>query len=133
MRRIALLAGVALVVIAFAAATQVADTRQGLIAEVVTLLTSLAGVGLLIYGLTYGRGPQQTLQASHQTGLTRSPRPKETRDLLLGAGGVLVAVILVGGLGYSGGALWASLGLALLLPMIAGAVYLCIRFLRANP
>jgi len=29
--------------------------------------------------------------------------------------------------------MWAGFGLALLLPMIAGSVYLCVRFLRANP
>jgi hypothetical protein len=132
-RRIALVAGAALVVVAFAAATQVADTRQGLIAEVITLLASLAGVGLLVYGLTAGRGPRMTQSPETRTTIAGIDRPRQPRDLLLGAGGVVLAVILVSGLALSGGMLWASLGLALLLPMIAGSVYLCIRFLRANP
>src|SRR5690349_7637472 len=48
MRRFALVAGTALVILAFAAATRVADTREGLIAEVVTLLTGVT---------TYDQGP----------------------------------------------------------------------------
>lgn len=42
-------------------------------------------------------------------------------------------MILLGGLALSGGGLWLGLGFALLLPMIAGSVYLCVRFLRASP
>ena len=52
---------------------------------------------------------------------------------MLGTGGIVLALILVGGLAFSGGALWAVLGLALMLPMISGSIYLCIRFLRASP
>lgn len=125
-----LVAGAALVVVAFASATRVADTREGLIAEVVTLLSSLAAVGLLIYGLTARRG-----QASGPPPLRRTaiPRPRTSRDLLLGTGGVALALVLLVGLALSGGPLWAGLGLVLLLPMIAGSLYLCVRFLRANP
>ena len=46
---------------------------------------------------------------------------------------IRLAVLLVAGLAISGGLLLAGFGLALLLPMIAGSVYLCVRFLRANP
>jgi hypothetical protein len=130
MRRFALVAGAALVIVAFAAATRVADTREGLIAEVVTLLAGVAGVGALIYGLA-ARPGTPTVKP-----VTRSPRPlrrRTTRDLLLGAGGVALSAILVVGLAVTGGPLPAAFGLVLLLPMIAGCVYLCVRFLRASP
>ena len=54
MRWVSLGAGIALTVLAFAAATRVADTREGLIAEVITLLAGLAGISLLLYGLIGG-------------------------------------------------------------------------------
>lgn len=130
MRRLALVVGAALVIVAFAAATRVADTREGLIAEVVTLLAGGAGVGSLIYGLA---ARQQTRRSVR---LERPPtpiRPRTLRDLVLGAGGVALAAILVIGLAISGGPLSAVFGLALLVPMIAGCLYLCVRFLRANP
>jgi peptidoglycan/LPS O-acetylase OafA/YrhL len=131
MRRFAVVAGVALVIVAFAAASQVADTRQGLIAEVVTLLAGVAGVGALIYGLAARRGAYP--QPAGRPGTERPVRPRTTRDLLLGAGGVVLSAILVAGLAISGGPLSAAFGLVLLVPMIAGCVYLCVRFLRANP
>jgi hypothetical protein len=129
----AIVGGAALVVVAFAAATQVADTREGLVAEVITLLASLVGVGLLLYGLT-ARRTTPTMEAIRPThGSPPTQRPRTARDLLLGAGGIALAVILVAGLAFSGGTFWAVLGLALLLPMISGSVYLFVRFLRANP
>ena len=130
MRRFALVAGVALVIVAFAAATQVADTREGLIAEVVTLLAGVAGVGALIYGLAARQGTRSSLRVAPPP---RPTRPRTARDLLLGAGGVAISAVLVIGLAITGGPLPAVFGLALLLPMIAGSVYLCVRFLRANP
>jgi hypothetical protein len=130
MRRFALVAGAALVIVAFAAATRVADTREGLIAEVVTLLAGVAGVGALIYGLAARPGTPAVKPA---TRAPRPVRPRTTRDLLLGAGGVALAAILVVGLAVTGGPLPAAFGLVLLLPMIAGCVYLCVRFLRASP
>jgi hypothetical protein len=133
MRIAAIVAGGALVVVAFAAATRVADTREGLIAEVITLLASLVAVGLLIYGLTARRDRAAAQSATEARGISTPRRPRTRRDLLLGAGGVALAAILVAGLAISGGALWAAFGLVLLLPMISGSVYLCVRFLRANP
>ena len=130
MRRFALVAGLALVIFAFAAATRVADTREGLIAEVVTLLAGVGGVGALIYGLASRQGTLATERAARAP---RPVRPRTTTDLLLGAGGVTLAAILVIGLAITGGPLPAAFGLALLLPMIAGCVYLCVRFLRASP
>lgn len=120
-----------MVIVAFASATRVADTREGLIAEVVTLLSSLAAAGLLIYGLTARRGPASTTVTER---VRHSPiRPRTTRDLLFGGGGIALAVVLLLGLALSGGPLWAGLGLVLLLPMIAGSIYLFVRFLRASP
>jgi hypothetical protein len=131
LRWLALVAGVALVALAIGAVTRVADTREGLIAEIVTLLSALAGIALLIYGLTARRrlpalpaGPRVRPAAS-------PPRPKTRRDLVLGAGGVVLAVVLLAGLALSGGLIWAGFGLALLLPMIGGSLYLCLRFLRS--
>jgi hypothetical protein len=147
-------AGAALVALAFAAATRVSDTREGLIAEVITLLGGLVGVSLLIYGLTVGRAfhaPTRTASRSdlpgERGGEAGPPSPpsgqgkrggepsraRSTGDILLGAGGIGLALILLGGLALSGGGLWLGLGFALLLPMIAGSVYLCVRFLRASP
>ncbi len=138
MRWISLGAGAALVALAFAAATRVSDTREGLIAEVITLLGGLAGVALLIYALTVRReshAPTRTASRSDLPGERggANPPPRARRDIILGAGGIVLALVLLGGLGFSGGGLWLGLGFALLLPMIAGSVYLCVRFLRATP
>ena len=130
MRKAALIAGSALVVIAFASATYVADTREGLVAEVVLLLSTLGGVGLLVYGLA-ARRPASA--ATRDEPRSSQPRPRTRSDLVYGAAGVLVAAVLVTGLALSGGPMLAGFGLALLLPMIAGCVYLCVRYLRASP
>jgi len=130
MRKATLFAGLGLVVIAFAAATRVADTREGLVAEVVTLLSSLAGIGLLVYGLTVRSRSSTPTQTSPQPDRSR---PRMRSDLVYGTAGVIVAVVLVTGLALSAGPMLAAFGLALLLPMIAGCVYLCVRYLRANP
>ena len=65
-------------------------------------------------------------------GLSRG-KQRSLRDLALGAGGIVLGGVLLTGLAFSGGPLWASLGLALLLPMLAGSIYLCVRFLRSAP
>ena len=127
-RAATLVAGAALVVVAFAAATRVADTREGLVAEVVTLLSGLVAVGLLMYGLTARRAQAPAPSSARPLS---SARPRTARDLALGAGGLTLALILLVGLEVSGGPLWAGLGLVLLLPMISGCVYLCARFLRS--
>jgi len=125
-------AGVALIVLAVAAVTRVADTREGLIAEVVTLLGAFAGVSLLIYGLT-ARPRSQTATSPRPAPQAPSTRPRSSRDLALGAAGIVLALMLLVGLGASGGLVWAAFGLALLTPMVAGSVYLCLRYLRASP
>jgi hypothetical protein len=131
LRWLALVAGIALTVLAFAAVTRIADTREGLIAEVVTLFAGLGGIGLLIYGLAARKDvpPAPALARPPET----AARRRSGRDLKLGIGGLALAVVLLSGLSVSGGLLWAALGLALLLPMIAGCVYLCVRFLRSSP
>lgn len=118
-----------LICVAFAAATRVADTREGLIAEVVTLLGGLAGISFVLYGLFVGtRRPVPTpVQRSTQPAAIRP-----ARELAIGSGGLLLAAVLLSGLAISGGWQWAALGLVLLLPMIAGSTYLCARFLRAR-
>jgi hypothetical protein len=131
-RWLALIAGVALIVLAIAAVTRVEDSRQGLIAEVVTLLSALAGVSLLIYGLAARPRPQLTIPA-RSTHSPAPPRPRSPRDLVLGAAGIALALMLLVGLAVSGGLVWAALGLGLLLPMVSGCVYLCLRYLRAAP
>lgn len=130
MRWLSLVAGIALVALAFAAATRVADTRDGLIAEVVTLFSGLAGVSLVLYGLFAGARP------ASKPGLAATPRPPARapsgRDLAIGAGGLGLAAILLGGLFISAGWQWAALGFVILLPMIAGSAFLCGRFLMAR-
>jgi hypothetical protein len=130
MRRLSLIAGIAFVVVAFAAATKVTDTREGLIAEVVTLFCGLAGVSLVLYGLFAGMRP--TTQPGALPRPRLSMRPPSARDLAIGAGGLGLAAILLGGLFISAGWQWAALGFVILLPMIAGSAFLCGRFLLAN-
>jgi hypothetical protein len=129
LRRISLVAGIVLIAIAFAAATRVANTREGLIAEVITLLAGLAGMTLVLYGLFARARPAMNPSGPRPA----SPaRPPSARDFALGAGGLLLAVLLVGGWGISAGWQWAALSVVVLLPMIVGSAVLCIRFLRAR-
>ncbi|HEV2216316.1 MAG TPA: hypothetical protein VGV88_01975 [Candidatus Dormibacteraeota bacterium] len=126
----AALAGLSLVAIAFVAASHVADTREGLVAEVVTLFAGLGGVLLLLYGLV----PKRSAAARSAAAALSQPRragPRSANDLLLGSAGLLVAAVLLTGLVMSGGWQWALIGGLLLLPMIAGCVYLCAAFLAA--
>ena len=132
LRWFSITAGVALIALAFGAATRVADTREGLIAEVVTLLGGLAGISLLLYGMFAGVRPATPQPAP--TGNRPQPSIAAVRpvsDLILGGGGIVLALFLLGGLAISGGWQWAALGSVLLLPMLAGSVYLCVRFARA--
>ncbi len=128
MRWLSLGTGIVLLGIAFAAATRVADTREGLIAEVITLLGGLAGVSFLLYGLV--ANAQRTLPARVVSTQPAMIRPG--RELAIGSGGLLLAAVLLSGLAISAGWQWAALGLVLLLPMIAGSIFLCARFLRAR-
>ncbi|MHB8612186.1 MAG: hypothetical protein ACYDAL_07130 [Candidatus Dormibacteraceae bacterium] len=131
MRWLSLLVGFGLVVVAFVAASRVADTREGLIAEVITLLAGLAGVSLVLYGLLAGARPasRQSLPQAPAQARARTP---STKDLAIGAGGLLLSAVLIGGLALSAGWQWAALGSVMLLPMIAGSAFLCVRFLRAR-
>jgi len=126
-RRLSLVAGAALIVIAFASATRVADTREGLIAEVITLLSGLVGVSLLLYGLLAGAA-----RPAPRPSIPAPARPPSSREFAIGAAGLGLAALLVGGLAISAGWQWAALGSVMLLPMIAGSAFLCGRFLRAR-
>jgi hypothetical protein len=128
-RRLSLVAGACLIVIAFAAATFVADTREGLIAEVVTLMAGVVGVSLLLYGLLARAGSASGPSTFPRSGPARAPSP---REFTIGVAGLGLAVILIGGLAVSAGWQWAALGSVMLLPMIAGSAFLCGRFLRAR-
>lgn len=132
MRWPALILGVALVAVAFMAAGRVADTRQGLIFEVVTLLAGLAGGSLFLYGLvarTRRARPAGGLQSVAEQ--TPQPHVRTANDLVGGGGGLVLAAVLVLGTALSAGPLWALLGLVVLLPMLAGCSYLVIRFFTA--
>ena len=131
MRWLALASGVLLVVIAFVTGAQVADTRQGLIFEVVALLAGLAGVSLLLYGLLADRSHAR-LSLSPQPATTGQPQStiRSANELLIGSSGLVLSAVLITGLGVSAGLQWALLGLILLLPMVIGAGYLCLRFIR---
>jgi len=128
-RAIFSVSGLLLVAVAFIAAGRVADTREGLIAEIVTLFGGLAGVALLLYGLV----PKRRSAAARPARPAREAprRPRTANDLLIGGGGLTIALLLLGGLAYSGGWGWAALGGVLLVPMIAGSAYLVIAFARA--
>src|ERR1700681_719242 len=130
MRLLSLVAGAGLVVIAFAAATFVAGTREGLIAAVITLMAGLLGLSLLLYGSCAGARRARGRAISRAQVMARAPSSKE---LTIGAAGLVLAVILIGGLAVSAGWQWAALGSVMLLPMIAGSAFLCVRFLRARP
>ncbi len=122
MRWAALGTGAILIVVAFLAGSRVADTREGLVYEVVTLLAGLAGVSILLYGLV---APMS--QGGRATQTPRAAVPAGER-----VAGLLVSAILLCGIAASAGPLWALLGGVLLLPMIAGCVYLCVSFARAE-
>jgi len=131
MRWMALGAGTLLVVVAFLAGSRVADTREGLIFEVVALLSGLAGVMLLIYGWVSAVAQTPAGPARAPVTIQQPVRVRTANDLLIGGAGLTIATVLVAGLAVSAGPLWAVLGLVLLLPMAIGAAYLCVRFLRA--
>jgi hypothetical protein len=129
-RPLGIAGGLLLVAVAFIAATKVADTREGLVAEVVTLMSGLAGVGLLLYGLI-PRRPAAAPAGAPRPGGSRSQGPRSANDLVLGALGLVVAIGLLAGLVLSAGWLWALLGGVLLLPMTIGCGYLLAAFIRA--
>jgi hypothetical protein len=133
MRWLALVAGLALLVLAFAAAGRVTDTREGLFAEIITLLGGGAGFVLLIYAFAARQRSPAPSGTQVSTRMPSTGNIRSRRDLWLGAGGIVLGLVLLSGLALSGGPLWAGFGLALLLPMLAGSVYLCVRYLRASP
>src|SRR5581483_88766 len=123
--------GLLLVGVAFMSGAQVADTREGLIAEVVSLFAGLGGVILLLFGLVprrrYQRPNALRAERSSQVAVRRN-----ANDLVLGGAGIAIAAALFAGLALSGGWLWAGLGGLLLVPMVAGSVYLLVAFSRAK-
>ena len=131
MRRLALVAGAGLIALAFGAGTHVADTREGLIAEVITLMAGLVGVSLLLYGLLAGaaRPAHRPATSSSSPAPLRAPSRKE---FTIGAAGLGLALLLISGLAITAGWEFAALGSVMLLPMIAGSAFLCGRFLRAR-
>lgn len=129
MRWPSLITGIGLVAIAFWSATRVANTREGLIAEVITLLAGLVGVSLVLFGLVGGRRPATTPTAPRFPASARAP---SAGQFAIGAGGLALAAILIGGSGISAGWQWAILSSVLLLPMIVGSAVLCARFMRAR-
>ena len=59
-------------------------------------------------------------------------RAPSSREFAIGAAGLGLAAVLIGGLAVSAGWQWAALAAVMLLPMIAGSAFLCGRFLRAS-
>lgn len=121
-----------MIALAFAAGSRVADTREGLIAEVVALFAGLCGISLLLWGLLAARRTaSRPVPGPPAAQAARSSDVRPVADLVLGVAGLLIAVFLMTGLAVSGGVEWAGLGSVLLVPMMAGCVYLCVRFARA--
>ncbi len=131
MRWAALGAGAVLIAVAFLAGSRVADTREGLIYEVVTLLSGLVGVSLFLYGLVAPMTRTGPTPQSPRVAAAATARVHNADELLVGAAGLVVSAILLGGLVATAGWLWALLGGIALLPMIAGCIYLCVTFARA--
>jgi hypothetical protein len=130
MRWAALGLGVILIAGAFLAGARVADTREGLVYEVITLMAGLAGVSLVLYGLVATLGRPQARVSEPQRTRPVADKVHNAGELVLGVFGLLVAAILVIGIGVSAGMLWVLVGSILLLPMIAGSAYLCFSFAR---
>ena len=130
MRKSALAAGVIFIAAAFAAATRVADTREGLIFEVATLFAGLAGVSLLLYGLVTTLGRPASSSPASPISARPENRVHNAAELVVGGSGLAVAAVLLGGIAATAGVLWSLLGVILLLPMIAGCAYLCFTFVR---
>jgi hypothetical protein len=126
----ALAAGAALIAIAFVAGSRIVDTREGLLYEVTALLAGLAGVCLVLYGWVSGSRPRLQ-SASPPAARAAAVQSRSATDLLAGGAGLVIAAGLVAGIAFSAGAPWALMGLVLLLPMILGSAYLCLRFVRA--
>lgn len=129
MRWLAVVVGAVLIVIAFFAAGRVADTRDGLLAEVVALLAGLAGVSLVLYAWMAGARPRPAAAPAVGSKPTNQIRP--ATDLLAGGVGLGIAAALIAGVALSAGGLWVIVALVLLLPMIIGSAFLCVRFVRA--
>lgn len=132
MRWLALGAGAVMVTVAFLAGARVADTREGLIYEVISLFAGLAGVILILYGWVGASARAHPRAPSVPVKPPPPVRVRPANDLLIGAGGLAVVAILVVGAGVSNGILWALMALVLLLPMVIGCAYLCVRFFRAE-
>jgi len=129
-RWLALAAGAGFVVIAFLAGSRVEDTRQGLIAEVIALLAGLAGVSLIMYGWVAANIRTHAVSAP-EVKSSSATQVRTANELVVGSSGLVVALFLIVGIAISAGLPWAALGLVLLLPMVIGCTYLCLRFLRA--
>jgi hypothetical protein len=92
----------------------------------------LAGVSLLLYGLVAPMSRARLTPQTARVAVTKGgDRVHNAGELLVGAAGLVVAAILLGGIAATAGLLWALLGAVVLLPMIAGCVYLCVSFARA--
>ena len=130
-RWLSLIAGLTLIAIAAVAATRIANTRAGLIAEVIMLLAAVVGLVLLFYGLFARPGPSSKVRTKSSAATASESKVRSANDLVLGTAGIIVAIVLLSGLAISGGLLWTTFGIILLSPMVAGSVYLSLRFLRA--
>jgi hypothetical protein len=122
--------GAILIAAAFFAATRVADTREGLVYEVVTLLAGLAGVGLLLYGLVATLNRSRSMAPTPPRVAPAKEKVHNAGELIVGVSGIVIGVLLVAGIGVTAGPLWALLGSIMLLPMVAGCAYLCFVFVR---
>lgn len=130
LRWLSILMGLALIAVAVVAATRVENSRQGLIAEVITYLGGLTGLVLLFYGL-FARPRRSAPVSTPSQTVTSEPKVATANDLVLGVVGIVLAILLLGGIAITAGLVWAGFGLILLTPMLAGSAYLSLRFLRA--
>jgi hypothetical protein len=118
-------------VVAFAAGARVADTREGLLFEVTALLAGLAGVLLILYGWVAATARARAGPTKLAVTAPPAVNVRSANDLLIGGVGLAIGLVLLAGIAFSAGVLWAALGLVLLLPMMVGSAFLCLRFLHA--
>jgi hypothetical protein len=130
-RWLALATGAVLVVVAFLAGARIADTREGLVFEVIALLAGLTGVSLVLYGWVAAMAGAHAAPPRPPVASPPAAQVRWANELLIGGAGLVIAMVLVIGIALSAGVLWAVLGLVLLLPMAIGSAFMCLRFLRA--
>jgi hypothetical protein len=87
------------------------------------------GVSLVLYAWVSLARPRP--DGAPMPEATPAVQVRSATELVAGVAGLVIAAGLIAGVGLSAGGLWVLMAAVLLLPMILGSGYLCLRFLRA--